>query len=62
MKPKKVRKFESINFELETDDSSIEDDVDKDPDWRKTPFYNRIKSLLVIGKTFIFIVYSFNLK
>jgi len=26
----------------------IEDDVDKDPDWKKTPLYNRIQKLQVI--------------
>lgn len=32
-----------------TDDSIVdEDDTEKDPDWMRTPLYNRIKKLLVI--------------
>lgn len=30
------------------DNSVIEDDVDKDPDWKKTPLYSRIQKLQVI--------------
>lgn len=37
------------NVYLSHDDSSMmEDDVDKDPDWKKTPLYNRIQKLQVI--------------
>lgn len=29
------------------DNSMMEDDVDKDPDWKKTPLYSRIQKLQV---------------
>lgn len=48
MKPKvnEVTEEEDIYFE---DESIIEvDDNEKDPDWRQTPFYKRIRSLLVM--------------
>ncbi|CAD1473299.1 unnamed protein product, partial [Heterotrigona itama] len=55
VKPKKVREFKSKNYELETDDSSTEDDnIEKDPDWIQTPLYNRIQSLLNTKKTSLF--------
>jgi hypothetical protein len=34
------------------DDSLIEDDVSKDPDWKKTPLYNRIQKIQVIMISF----------
>lgn len=49
MKPKTVRKVEIEEFPL-TDDSINEedDDIEKDPDWKRTPLYNRVQSLIVI--------------
>lgn len=52
-KRKTENKIEEINDENEAyylshDDSSMmEDDVDKDPDWKKTPLYSRIQKLQV---------------
>ncbi|XP_031828912.1 kinesin-like protein 3A isoform X2 [Nomia melanderi] len=34
------------NIYPESDDSNIEDDVERDPDWTQTPLYNRIQKLL----------------
>lgn len=49
MKPKIVKKVEIEEFPL-TDDSINEedDDIEKDPDWKRTPLYNRVQSLIVI--------------
>jgi len=48
----KKRKMESEiideNYLSHDDSSMMEDDVDKDPDWKKTPLYNRIQKLQVI--------------
>lgn len=33
---------------IHDDTFMIEDDVDKDPDWKKTPLYNRIQKSQVI--------------
>ncbi|XP_012268166.2 chromosome-associated kinesin KIF4 [Athalia rosae] len=35
-----------------TDESLIEDDVDKDPDWRKTPMFVRIRKILTAESSF----------
>lgn len=35
-------------YQLQDDSLIEEDDVDKDPDWKKTPLYNRIQKLQVI--------------
>lgn len=55
MKPKIVRKVEIEEFPL-TDDSNNEedDDIEKDPDWKRTPLYNRVQSLIVIYRLSIF--------
>lgn len=47
MKPKTVKKVEIEEFPL-TDDSINEedDDIEKDPDWKRTPLYNRVQSLI----------------
>lgn len=48
MKPKAIKDVQVEDIQSETDDSTIEDDVEKDPDWTRTPLYNRIRNLLVI--------------
>jgi len=35
-------------YPLHDDSLTIEDDVSKDPDWKKTPLYNRIQKIQVI--------------
>lgn len=35
------------NIYPDSDDSNVEDDVERDPDWTQTPLYNRIQKLLV---------------
>lgn len=43
------KKKRTTKVEIEIDDSlTIEDDVNKDPDWKSTPLYNRIQKLQVI--------------
>lgn len=45
----KIEEIIDENAYLSHDDSSMmEDDVDKDPDWKKTPLYSRIRKLQVI--------------
>lgn len=45
----KVQKISSKYYENSflSDDSFVEDDVEKDPDWTRTPLYNKIQKLLV---------------
>jgi len=58
----KKRKIESKTIDeneyLMQDDSLTieEDDVDKDPDWKNTPLYNRLQKIQVITRFFIMIV------
>lgn len=50
-KKRKTDKIEIINeiaYSSHDDSSMMEDDTDKDPDWKKTPLYNRIQKLQVI--------------
>ncbi|XP_071860404.1 kinesin-like protein 3A [Bombus fervidus] len=51
VKPKAIKKVQVEDIQSETDDSTIEDDVEKDPDWTRTPLYNRIRSLLDTTKS-----------
>lgn len=62
MKPKIIRKVEIEEFPL-TDDSNNEedDDIEKDPDWKRTPLYNRVQSLIVIYRLSIFFSIFFQL-
>ncbi|XP_031370407.1 chromosome-associated kinesin KIF4A isoform X1 [Apis dorsata] len=55
IKPKTVRKTEIEEFPL-TDDSINEedDDIEKDPDWKRTPLYNRVQSLINTTKNLPF--------
>lgn len=47
-KKEKSSKMEITHNIIELDDSlTIEDDVNKDPDWRRTPLYNRIRKIEV---------------
>jgi hypothetical protein len=61
-KPKTKSKstLESVPYDsfILTDDSIIEDDDENDPDWRKTPLYNRIQKLEVC---FLFFIFNFNI-
>lgn len=49
MNTPKIQKLSSQYFEnsFGSDDSFVEDDIEKDPDWTQTPLYNRIRKLLV---------------
>lgn len=49
-KQKKTTVFDENSFVL-TDDSYVEDDVEKDPDWSRTPVYSRIQKLLDTTKS-----------
>jgi len=44
----KIEEIIDENYLSHDDSSMMEDDVDKDPDWKKTPLYNRIQKLQVI--------------
>lgn len=44
----KTEIIDEIAYSSPDDSSMIEDDIDKDPDWKKTPLYNRIQKLQVI--------------
>ncbi|XP_035733121.1 chromosome-associated kinesin KIF4-like [Vespa mandarinia] len=48
MSTPKVQKISSTYYENSfiSDDSFVEDDVEKDPDWTRTPLYNKIQKLL----------------
>ncbi|KAF7418101.1 hypothetical protein HZH68_000754 [Vespula germanica] len=48
MNTPKIQKLSSQYFEnsFGSDDSFVEDDIEKDPDWTQTPLYNRIRKLL----------------
>ncbi|KAK2579122.1 hypothetical protein KPH14_001293 [Odynerus spinipes] len=48
---KKEISFGDENSLVLTDDSFVEDDLEKDPDWSQTPVYNRIQKLLDTTKT-----------
>lgn len=40
--------FLEDSYLLHDDSFTTQDDVDKDPDWKKTPLYSRIQKLEVI--------------
>jgi len=44
----KIEEIINENYLSHDDSSMMEDDVDKDPDWKKTPLYSRIQKLQVI--------------
>ncbi|XP_033227656.1 chromosome-associated kinesin KIF4 [Belonocnema kinseyi] len=45
-KPKSLLETPDYNAILLTDESIVDDDVENDPDWIKTPLYNRIQKLM----------------
>ena len=58
-KPKSVLDTPDYNAILLSDESIVDDDVENDPDWIKTPLYNRIQKLMVsfhILNTFVFYI------
>ena len=47
-KPKSLLDTPEYNAIILTDESLVDDDVENDPDWTKTPLYNRIQKLMVL--------------
>lgn len=60
MKPKLIEESFSESFGLTDDSIMDEDDEENDPDWKKTPLFNRIKVMEVRKILFISKIYTDN--